>query len=454
MSLISDVKTDVNMREVTFSITAEDLEAACERVYQRQKKDIAVKGFRKGKVPRKMVEKLYGEEVFFEDAVNMIIPGELDAILRDKEITIIDRPSVELVSCSKDEGAVCKATLITKPEVTVAEYKGIHAPMVVREITDEDIDQQIEMLRQRQARMIDVEDRAAENGDEVKINFEGFIDDVAFEGGKGENYPLRLGSGQFIPGFEDQIVGKNIGDKFDVEVTFPEEYGDERYAGKAAVFKTELLGISTQELPEIDDELAKDISEFDTIAELRADIEKKLKESAEQSAQTQFENAVFDTIVAGTDAIIPQVLYDRRIDQRIREFENQLQQQYGDLKIEEYLQLTGMTMEQLRDEYEPQAKKEVTLRLALEKIADTEDIQVTDEELDEALTQFAAELNAPVEFVKSRIPVEDYRTDMRVQKAVELIKNNAVVDNEAAKEEAAEAPAEEAKADEEAKDAE
>ena len=239
-----------------------------------------------------------------------------------------------------------------------------------------------------------------------------------------------------------------------MEVTFPEEYGDERYAGKAAVFKTELLGISTQELPEIDDELAKDISEFDTIAELRADIEKKLKESAEQSAQTQFENAVFDTIVAGTDAIIPQVLYDRRIDQRIREFENQLQQQYGDLKIEEYLQLTGMTMEQLRDEYEPQAKKEVTLRLALEKIADTEDIQVTDEELDEALTQFAAELNAPVEFVKSRIPVEDYRTDMRVQKAVELIKNNAVVDNEAAKEEAAEAPAEEAKADEEAKDAE
>lgn len=454
MSLISDVKTDVNMREVTFSITAEDLEAACERVYQRQKKDIAVKGFRKGKVPRKMVEKLYGEDVFYEDAVNMIIPGELDAILRDKEITIIDRPSVELVSCSKEEGAVCKATLITKPEVTVAEYKGIHAPMDVREITDEDIDQQIEMLRQRQARMIDVEDRAAENGDEVKINFEGFIDDVAFEGGKGENYPLRLGSGQFIPGFEDQIVGKNIGDKFDVEVTFPEEYGDERYAGKAAVFKTELLGISAQELPEIDDELAKDISEFDTIAELRADIEKKLKESAEQSAQTQFENAVFDTIVAGTDAIIPQVLYDRRIDQRIREFENQLQQQYGDLKLEEYLQLTGMTMEQLRDEYEPQAKKEVTLRLALEKIADTEDIQVTDEELDEALTQFAAELNAPVEFVKSRIPVEDYRTDMRVQKAVELIKNNAVVDNEAAKEEAAEAPAEEAKADEEAKDAE
>ncbi len=450
MSLISDVKTDVNMREVTFSISAEDLEAACERVYQRQKKDIAVKGFRKGKVPRKMVEKLYGEDVFYEDAVNQIIPGELDTIIREKEITIIDRPSVELVSCTKEEGAVCKATLITKPEVTVAEYKGIHAPMKVREVTDEDVDQQIEMLRQRQARMIDVEDRAAENGDEVKINFEGFIDDVAFEGGKGEEYPLRLGSGQFIPGFEDQIVGKNIGDKFDVNVTFPEEYGDDRYAGKAAVFKTELLAISSQELPEIDDELAKDVSEFDTIAELRADIENKLKESAKQQAETQFENAIFDTVVAGTDAVIPQVLYDRRIDQRVREFENQLQQQYGDLKLEEYLQLTGMTMDQLRDEYEPQAKKEVTLRLALEKIADTEDIQVSDEELDEALTEFAGQLQAPVEFVKSRIPVEDYRTDLRVQKVVELIKNNAVVDNDIAEE----APAEEAKAEEAAADAE
>ena len=454
MSLISDVKTDVNMREVTFSISAADLEAACERVYQRQKKDIAVKGFRKGKVPRKMVEKLYGEEVFFEDAVNMIIPNELGAIIEENDINIIDRPSVELVSCSKEEGAVCKATLITKPEITVSAYKGIHAPMKVREVTAEDVDQQIELLRQRQARMIDIEDRAAEKGDEVKINFEGFIDDVAFEGGKGENYPLRLGSGQFIPGFEDQIVGKNIGDKFDVNVTFPEEYGDERYAGKDAVFKTELLGITAQELPEIDDELAKDISEFDTIAELREDIEKKLKDSAEQQAQTQFENAVFDTVVAGADGVIPQVLYDRRIDQRIREFENQLQQQYGDLKLNEYLQLTGMTVEQLRDEYEPQAKKEVMLRLALEKIADEEDIQISDEELEESLTSFAAEMNAPIEFVRSRLPMDEYRTDLRVQKVVELIKNNAVVDNDMAEE----APAEEAAAEEapaeEAKDAE
>ena len=448
MSLVSDVKTDVNMREVTFSISAEDLETACERVYQRQKKDIAVKGFRKGKVPRKMVEKLYGEEVFFEDAVNMIIPGELDTIIRENDITIIDRPSVELVSCSKAEGAVCKAILITKPEVTVGEYKGIHAPMKTREITDADVDSQIEMLRQRQARVVDVDDRAAQQGDEVKINFEGFIDDVAFEGGKGEDYPLRLGSGQFIPGFEDQIVGKNIGDKFDVNVTFPEEYGDDRYAGKAAVFKTELLGITMQELPEVDDEFAKDVSEFDTIAELRDDIKNKLTASAQQQAQVAFENAVFDTLVERTDAVVPQVLYDRRIDQRVREFENQLQQQYGDLKLDEYLQLTGMTMEQLRDEYEPQSKKEVMLRLALEKIADTEDIQVSDEELEEELVKFAGQMKVPVEFVKTRIPLDDYRTDLRVQKVVELVKNNAVVDNDMAKAEE-EAPAEEAPAAEE-----
>ena len=432
MSLVSDVKTDVNMREVTFSITAADLEAACERVYQRQKKDIQIKGFRKGKAPRKLVEKLYGEEVFFEDAVNSLIPKELDTIIADLGITIVDRPSVELVSCTKADGAVCKATLITKPEITLGEYKGIHAPMVVKEITDADIDQQIEALRQRQARVVEVDDRAAEMGDEVKINFEGFIDDVAFEGGKGEEYPLRLGSGQFIPGFEDQIAGHNIGDEFDVNVTFPEEYGDERYAGKAAVFKTKLLGISKQELPEVDDEFAKDVSEFDTLAELRDDIKKKLTEGAERQAQNQFETAVLDTLVASADAVVPQVMNDRRIDQHISEFERDLHAHYQDLTLKEYMELTGMTMEQMRDEYEPQAKKEVILRLALEKIADLENIEASDEELEEALTDLASENKVPVEFVRARIPQDELRTDLRVTKALELVKSNAVVDNDLA----------------------
>ena len=324
MRIVSDVKTDVNMREVTFEISAEALEAACERVYQRQKKDIVIKGFRKGKAPRKMVEKLYGEGVFFEDAVNSLLPAELDEMMKELQLTLVDRPAIELVSCSKEEGAVCKAVCITKPEVELGEYKGIHAPKQVREVTDEDVDQQINVLRQRQARIVEVEGRPAELQDEVKINFEGFIDDVAFEGGKGEEYPLRLGSGQFIPGFEEQIVGHNVGDQFDINVTFPEEYGDERYAGKAAVFKIELLGISKQELPEADDELAKDVSEFDTMEALREDIRAKLTETAQKQAENQFENAVFDALIASADAAIPSVMYERRISQMVRDFEQNL----------------------------------------------------------------------------------------------------------------------------------
>lgn len=432
MRIVSDVKTDINMREVTFEISAEALESACERVYQRQKKDILIKGFRKGKAPRKMVEKFYGEEVFFEDAVNMLLPAELEQMMTELDLTVVDRPAIELVSCTKDEGAVCKATCITKPEVTVSAYKGIHAPMTVHEVTDADIDQQVEIFRQRQARIVEVNDRAAENGDEVKINFEGFIDDVAFEGGKGEEYPLRLGSGQFIPGFEEQIVGHSIGDHFDITVTFPESYGDERYAGKEAVFKIELLAISMQELPDADDELAKDVSEFDTMDALRADIREKMTENAQKQAENQFENAVFDTLIAATDAAVPAVMYERRISQMVQDFEQNLRRQYNDMTLADYLSFTGMTEQQMRDTYEEQARKEVLLRLALEKIADLESIEVSDEELEDGVQDFAAKVGVPTEVVKARISMADFKLDMRVTKAVELVKSNAVVDNDMA----------------------
>lgn len=432
MRIVSDVKTDINMREVTFEISAEALESACERVYQRQKKDILIKGFRKGKAPRKMVEKFYGEEVFFEDAVNMLLPAELEQMMTELDLTVVDRPAIELVSCTKDEGAVCKATCITKPEVTVGAYKGIHAPMTVHEVTDADIDQQVEIFRQRQARIVEVNDRAAENGDEVKINFEGFIDDVAFEGGKGEEYPLRLGSGQFIPGFEEQIVGHSIGDHFDITVTFPESYGDERYAGKEAVFKIELLAISMQELPDADDELAKDVSEFDTMDALRVDIREKMTENAQKQAENQFENAVFDTLIAATDAAVPAVMYERRISQMVQDFEQNLRRQYNDMTLADYLSFTGMTEQQMRDTYEEQARKEVLLRLALEKIADLESIEVSDEELEDGVQDFAAKVGVPTEVVKARISMADFKLDMRVTKAVELVKSNAVVDNDMA----------------------
>ncbi len=437
MNLVSEVKTDINMREVTFSFDAEEFEKACDQAYQHAKKNITIKGFRKGKAPRKLVERTYGEDVFYEDAVNQLLPETLDKIVSDLGVTLVDRPSVELVSCSKEEGAVCKAVLITKPEVTVSEYKGIRAPMVIKEVTDEDVNQQVEMFRQRQARQIDVDDRPAQLGDEVKINFEGFIDDVAFEGGKGEDYQLRLGSGQFIPGFEDQIVGHEIGEKFDINVTFPENYGDERYAAKPAVFKIELLAISTQELPEVDDEFAKDVSTFDTVEEWKADIREKLTERAKQAGQNGFENIVFDKLIANTDAVVPNVMNERRIDQMMHEFEHQLRHQYGDLSLEEYLQFTGMTVQQMRDTYEEDAKKQVLLRLALEKIVEIEQITVSDEELDEALTDLGAQYQMPLEAVKARIPVADYRMDMCVNKAVELVKNNAVVDNSLLEEETA-----------------
>ena len=437
MNLVSEVKTDINMREVTFSFDAEEFEKACDQAYQHAKKNITIKGFRKGKAPRKLVERTYGEDVFYEDAVNQLLPETLDKIVSDLGVTLVDRPSVELVSCSKEEGAVCKAVLITKPEVTVSEYKGIRAPMVIKEVTDEDVNQQVEMFRQRQARQIDVDDRPAQLGDEVKINFEGFIDDVAFEGGKGEDYQLRLGSGQFIPGFEDQIVGHEIGEKFDINVTFPENYGDERYAAKPAVFKIELLAISTQVLPEVDDEFAKDVSTFDTVEEWKADIREKLTERAKQAGQNGFENIVFDKLIANTDAVVPNVMNERRIDQMMHEFEHQLRHQYGDLSLEEYLQFTGMTVQQMRDTYEEDAKKQVLLRLALEKIVEIEQITVSDEELDEALTDLGAQYQMPLEAVKARIPVADYRMDMCVNKAVELVKNNAVVDNSLLEEETA-----------------
>lgn len=446
MNIVSDVKTDVNMREVTFAVPAEDLEAACERAYQKQKNNISVKGFRKGKAPRKMVEKLYGDGVFFEDAINDIAPMQITEIMQNLDLVLVDRPSIEIVEASKENGATLKVTFITKPEVNVGEYKGIHAPMQIMEITDKEIDQQIEMLRQRQARIIPVDDRAAEMGDEVTINFEGFIDDVAFEGGKGDAYQLRLGSGQFIPGFEEQIVGHSIGENFDIKVTFPENYGDERYASKEATFKIEILSMTAQELPEADDEFAKDVSEFDTLAEMRDDIKAKLEEQAKNVAQSNFDNAVLDAVINNSDAVIPAAMYERRIDQLVHEFEHRLQSQYADIKLSEYLELTGMTMNQLRDTYEDQAKKEVLLRLALEKIADMEDIQVTDEELEEEVRGFAERVGAPVEAVKAQVPMDEFKLDLRVTKVVEMIKNNAVVDNDMAK--AEEAPAEEAAAEE------
>ena len=434
MSLKSSTKTDVNTTELVLTIDAETFEAAVEQEYQRQKKNIQIKGFRKGKVSRKLVEKEFGEGAFYEGAVNALIGPEIDAAVRETGLVLVDRPNVEVTTLDKNEGVEFKAICITKPEIEIADYKGIKAAKKVQEITEEDIDKQIEMIRKKNARIVSVDDRAAQLDDEVIIDFEGFFGDEAFEGGKGEDHPLRLGSGQFIPGFEDQIVGHNIGDEFDVVVTFPEDYQMTDYAGKEATFKTKLKAISYEELPEINDDLVKDATEFDSVEEYRKDIREKLEESAVNQAETSFENAIMNALIEKVDSPIPNCMFEQRIDALMRSFDQQLRQQGMDMNL--YFQYTGMDADSFRDTYRERAESEVKLRLALEKIAELENIEVSEEEINAGLAEIATANNMDVEMVKRFIPVGEYTTDLKVQKAVELVKENAVVDNSVAAEEA------------------
>lgn len=437
--LKSSNKTDVNTTELIITIDAEAFETAVEREYQRQRKNIQIKGFRKGKVPRKLAEKEFGEGAFYEGAINSLIGPEIDAAVRETQLELVDRPSIEVTSIDKSTGVELKAVCITKPVIEIADYKGIKAPKVVNEITDADVDKQIDIIRKKNARIVSVEDRPAQMNDEVIIDFEGFFGEEAFEGGKGEDHPLKLGSGQFIPGFEDQICGHNIGDEFDVNVTFPENYQMEEYAGKEAVFKTKLKAISYEELPEIDDDLVKDATEFETVEEYRTDIRTKLEEAASKQADSAFDNAVLEAVIEKVDSPIPNCMYEQRINNLVNSFEQQLQQQGMSLKL--YCQYTGMDVDSLRDTYRDRAVGEVKLRLALEKIAELENIEVSEEEINSGLGEIAAANNMDVETVKRFIPMDEYVTDMKVQKAVNLVKENAVVDNSVSEEETA--PAEE-----------
>lgn len=426
MSLKSTNKTDVNTTELLISIDAETFENAVEKAYQRQKKNIQIPGFRKGKVSRKLAEREFGEGCFYEDAINSLLGPELDAAVTEAKLELVDRPSVEVLSIDKAEGVEIKAVCVTKPEIEISDYKGIKAAKTVKEITDEDVNAQIEIIRKKNARIVSVDDRAAQMGDEVIIDFEGFFGDEAFEGGKGEDHPLRLGSGQFIPGFEDQVAGHSIGDKFDVTVTFPEDYQMTEYAGKEAVFKCELKSISYEELPEINDDLVKDATEFDTVDEYKADIRTKLEEAAVKQADNEFESAVLNTLIEKVDAPIPNCMFEQRIDAIMRSFEQQLQQQGMDLKL--YFQYTGTDMDSLRDTYRERAVNEVKLRLALEKIAEIENLEVSEEEINNSLSEIAAANGMDVDTVKRFIPINEYTTDMRVQKAVDLVKENAVAE--------------------------
>ena len=439
MSLKSSNNVAVNTTELIIEISAEDFNKAVLNAYKKEKNQIQIKGFRKGKAPMSVIEKYYGEEVFFDTALNDILPEEMTAALEETKLELVDRPQVEIVSASKAEGAVLKATCTTKPEVSVSEYKGLKAPKVIDAVTDEVINEQIEAARKRQARIVTVEDRAAQLDDEVVIDFEGFKDGVAFDGGKGTDFPLTLGSGQFIPGFEDQVVGHKTGEDFEIEVTFPEDYQMKDLAGQKATFKITLKEIKAQELPEFDDEFVKDVSEFETVDEYKEDLRKKLEENATQKADAQFENYLFEQIIKNLEGEIPECMYDQRVEREISEFEARLAQ--NQMTLDLYFQYTGMDRDDLKATYRDRAENEVKLRLALESIVAKEGLTVEDSEVEEGLAKLAENNHISVDDVKRFISVDDYKMDLLVSKAADLIKESAVVDNSLAdkkEEEAAE----------------
>lgn len=436
MSLKSSTNTKVNTHELILEVTAADFDAAVEKSYQRQKKNISVPGFRKGHVTRKFAEKYFGENAFWNDAIDALCNAEIAAALEETKLDIVDRPAAELVSADMTNGVVLKVTLTTKPEVKIDGYKGIKAPKVVKEITDADVMVQIDSVRARNARIVSVDDRPAQMDDEVVIDFEGFKDGEAFEGGKAEDFNLKLGSGQFIPGFEEAVVGHNVGEQFDINVTFPENYQMEALAGQPAVFKINLKEINVQELPELDDDFVKDTSDFETVDELKADTMKKLTESAEQKANSDFENAVFDKVIELIEAEIPECMYESRIDRFVSEFEQRLRMQGMELSL--YLQYTGMDMDSFRESHRERAVAEVKLRLALEKIAQLENCAVSDEEVENGIADIAKSNNIDADTVKRIINLDDYKTDLLVEKAADIVKESAVVDNSEAVEVSAE----------------
>ncbi|WP_195983504.1 trigger factor [Clostridium sp. D33t1_170424_F3] len=425
MTLKASNQVETNRYQLEVEIDAASFENALNQAYRKENKKITIPGFRKGKAPRAFVEKFYGEQVFYEDAINALYPDALEAAVKEAKLDMIeDKIDFDLVSAGKD-GLVFKATITTKPEVEIEGYKGIAAKKTKVAVTDEAVDGEIKKVQDRNSRMVTVEDRAAENGDIAVIDFEGFVDDVAFEGGKGENYSLSLGAGQFIPGFEDQVVGHKTGEEFDITVTFPEDYQAKELAGKESVFKIKLHEIKMKELPEVDDDFVKDVSDFDTLDEYKADIRAKLEETAENQAKDDVENQLIDKLVELVQGEIPEAMYQNRINEDIREFAYRLQSQ--GLNLDTYLQYTGMDQEGLRSSFRPQAERQVKVRLALEKIAALENIQPSDEEIEAEFEKIAKGYEMEVEKVKAFIPQEDLVKDIAVGKAIQLVRDNAVV---------------------------
>lgn len=425
MSLKATNNVGTNSYELEIEIPAKDFEDALQKAYMRAKKNIALPGFRKGKAPRKLIEKTYGEEVFYEDAINLLYAPVVNGAIDESKLDLVCQPEIEVTEINKENGVKLKAKCTTRPEVEVKDYKGIEVEKSVNAVTDEDIQKKLDELREKNARIVTVDDRAAETGDTVKIDFEGFKDGVAFDGGKAEDFDLELGSGQFIPGFEDQIVGHSIGEEFEINVTFPEEYQVKDLAGAAAVFKINLKGITKKELPELDDDMVKDSTDFDTVDEYKADVKAKLEEAAEKAADAKVEGDIFDKVIENMTAEIPDVMYENRVNEMVAELEQRMAAQ--GISLDMYMQFTGQNIQTIRRGYADQAEKQVKLRLALEKVAELEKVEVTDEDIENEFKKLAETYKMEVEQVKGYVRAEDMKKDLAVGKAVDIIKESAVI---------------------------
>ena len=424
MKLLNTAEIGANQKELEIFIDHETFEAECEKAYKKNVAKFAIPGFRKGKAPRKMIEKMYGAGVFYEDAINAILPTAYPEAVKEAGLEVVSNPDIDIKAIDEN-GIVVTAKVFVKPEITVSEYKGLSAIKDAVEITDEAVMSEIDRVRDRQSREIEVTDRAAAMGDTVTIDFDGYVDGVAFDGGKSENYNLVLGSGSFIPGFEDQIVGKNIGENFDVLVTFPNEYHADNLAGKEAIFKCALHAIKVKELPELDDEFVKDVSEFDTVDEYKASIKAKLEENAEKTEDRKVEDQLLDALCEKVEGEIPEVMYENEAENCVRDYENRLRYQGMDLAT--FMKYTGQTIETLKTQFRPQAEKQVKTRLALEYIAKAEGLTATEEDVNTEYQKIADAYGIEVDKVKASIEAAAIEADVVVGKAVLLVRDNAVI---------------------------
>ena len=419
-------KLEKNMAKLTIEVSAEDLDKAMEKAYQKQKSRISLPGFRKGKAPRKMIESMYGKGVFMEDAVNSLVPQEYTKALGECDLEIVSQPEINVTQMEPGKALIFTADVAVKPEVTLGDYKGVEVPKSEIVVTDEEVDAEIRKEQEKNARTVAVEDRAAANGDITTIDFEGFVDGVAFDGGKGSDYALTLGSGTFIPGFEDQLVGANAGDHVEVKVTFPEEYQAKELAGKEAVFQCDVKKIEAKELPELDDDFAKDVSEFDTLAEYKENVKKELTEKKEAEAKTAKENAVIDKVIENAQMDIPEAMIDTQCHQMMDDFGRRMQSQ--GLSMEQYFQFTGQSMDKMMEDMKPQALKRIQTRLVLEKVVETENIEASEDEINEEISKMAEMYKMEADKVRELLGEQglgQMKEDLAVQKAVTMLADAA-----------------------------